>query len=234
VLQVDSLYLAYGKIQAVRNLSLAVHEGELVAIIGANGAGKTTLLNAIIGIKGVNRGRIMLKDKDITALPAWKRVAMGIGIVPEGGRVFPDLSVEKNLLLGAYQKRNRREIQRNMDEVFHLFPILGERRRQIAGTLSGGERQMLAIGRALMNNPSLLLVDEISMGLMPKLVTRVFDIIPKLRDKGISVLLAEQNAQEALSIVDRALVMENGRIVLEDTPKELMKDDKVKTAYLGI
>ncbi len=234
MLRVDALSLSYGKIKVVHNLSLEVNDGELVAIIGANGAGKTTLLNAIIGIKGVNKGNIIFEDKDITSLSPWKRVALGIGIVPEGGRIFPDLPAEKNLLLGAYQKKNRGEIQRNMDEIFQLFPILRERRRQIAGTLSGGERQMLAIGRALMNNPTLLLVDEISMGLMPKLVAQVFDIIPRLQDKGISVLLAEQNAQEALSVVDRALVMENGRMVLEGPPEELMQEDKVKSAYLGI
>jgi branched-chain amino acid transport system ATP-binding protein len=234
MLKIENLDIYYGEIPAVKDLTFEVGEKELVAIIGANGAGKTTLLNSIIGIKGIRDGTISLNGKDITDLPPWKRVELGIGFVPEGGRIFPDLSVEKNLRVGAYHRRDKSGIEGSLKEVFQLFPVLEERRRQVAGTLSGGERQMLAIGRALMAKPDLLLVDEISMGLMPKLVREVFSTIEKLRERGVSVLLAEQNAKGALAIVDRGYVLENGKLVLSGTAEELREDERVKKAYLGI
>lgn len=234
MLRVQNVSIYYGGIQAVMDLSLEVGDKELVAIIGANGAGKTTLINAIVGIKEIREGQIFFKDRNITKLPPWERIGLGIGLVPEGGRIFNDLSVEENLMLGAYSRGDKSEIEGSLKGVFELFPVLEERRRQIAGTLSGGERQMLAIGRALMANPDLLLVDEISMGLMPKLTKEVFATIEKLRERGVSVLLAEQNAKGALTIVDRGYVLENGRLVLTGTAEELREDERVKKAYLGI
>ena len=234
MLRVESLVLSYGKIQAVSGVSFRVGERELVAVIGANGAGKTTLLNAIIGLKRAERGRIAFRGQDITRLPPWERAGLGIGIVPEGGRVFPELSVEENLRMGAYRERDRRTVRERREWVFSLFGVLRDRRRQLAGTLSGGERQMLAIARALMGGPRLLLVDEISTGLMPRLVPEVFATISRLREEGLSVFLAEQNVQEAMEVVDRVLVMENGRIVLRGTPEELAADDRIRAAYLGL
>jgi len=233
VLRVERLSIYYGKIQAVYGVDFEVGEGELVAIIGANGAGKTSLINSIAGIKPVGEGRIIFRGREITRLPPWERV--GIGLVPEGGRIFPELSVERNLLVGAYRRSDRGQIRESLEEVFSLFPVLRERRRQIAGTLSGGERQMLAIGRALMSDPDLLLVDEISMGLMPRLVAEVFETIARLREeRGTSILLAEQNVREALEIVDRGYVLENGRIILSGTAGELREEELVRKAYLGI
>jgi len=233
VLQVEKLSIYHGKIQAVYGVDFEVGEGELVAIIGANGAGKTSLINSIAGIKPVGEGRIIFRGREITRLPPWERV--GIGLVPEGGRIFPELSVERNLLVGAYRRSDRGQIRESLEEVFSLFPVLRERRRQIAGTLSGGERQMLAIGRALMSDPDLLLVDEISMGLMPRLVAEVFETIARLREeRGTSILLAEQNVREALEIVDRGYVLENGRIILSGTAGELREEELVRKAYLGI
>ena len=233
MLQVEKLSIYHGKIQAVYGVDFEVREGELVAIIGANGAGKTSLINSIAGIKPVGEGRIIFRGREITRLPPWERV--GIGLVPEGGRIFPELSVERNLLVGAYRRSDRGQIRESLEEVFSLFPVLRERRRQIAGTLSGGERQMLAIGRALMSDPDLLLVDEISMGLMPRLVAEVFETIARLREeRGTSILLAEQNVREALEIVDRGYVLENGRIILSGTAGELREEELVRKAYLGI
>lgn len=233
MLQVENLSIYYGKILAVHGVSFTVDERELVAIIGANGAGKTSLINAIAGIKLAQEGSIALDGQEITRLSSWEQA--GLGLVPEGGRVFPELSVKRNLLVGAYRRRDRAGIAASLDEVFALFPVLRERRHQLAGTLSGGERQMLAIGRALMGEPQLLLVDEISMGLMPKLVTEVFSTLARLRDEqGTSILLAEQNAKEALDIVDRGYVLENGRIALQGSAAELKQDERVKRAYLGI
>ncbi len=234
MLKVDNLSIHYGGIPAVRDLSIELAQQELVALIGANGAGKTTLLNSIMGIKSAKTGAILLDEVPITNLPSWERVKLGISLVPEGGRIFPDLSVEKNLRVGAYHKVDRSEVDRTLEEVYGLFPVLEERKQQIAGTLSGGERQLLAIGRAVMAVPKVLLVDEISMGLMPKLVPQVFSIISELRDRGMSVLLAEQNVKEALPVSDRGYVLENGHVVLAGTAQELEQEDLVRKAYLGI
>ncbi|MEA3355804.1 MAG: ABC transporter ATP-binding protein [Candidatus Bipolaricaulota bacterium] len=234
MLKIEGLGIDYGGIAAVKDLTFEVEKRELVAIIGANGAGKTTLLNAIAGIKDISEGTIALNGTDITAFAPWTRVKLGIVLVPEGGRVFPELTVEKNLRVGAYHRKAEAGIERSFREVFRLFPALRDRKRQMAGTLSGGERQMLAIGRALMANPNLLLVDEISMGLMPKLVPQIFAIISELKEEGLSVLLAEQNVEEALSIVNRGYVLENGRFVLSGTAEDLREEEQVKKAYLGI
>lgn len=235
MLRVENLKVAYGKITALDRVSLEVRERELVAIIGANGAGKTSLLLALMGLVEPQGGEVLFRDQEITALPSWKRVQLGLALVPEGGRIFPDLSVERNLLLGAFVLRSREEVSRNLELVFSLFPVLKERLRQRARTLSGGERQMLAIGRALMSSPKLLLVDEVSMGLMPKLIPEVLETFVRLRDKrGMSVLLAEQNAQAALRVVDRGYVLRNGRIALQGTAAELRENAEVKTAYLGL
>lgn len=232
--EINHLYVSYGGIKVLKDLSLKTSEKELVTIIGANGAGKTTLINSIMGIKGVDQGKILLQGNELTHLTPWERVIRGVGLVPEGGRIFPDLSVGGNLRLGAYHRKGKSKINKSLQEVFQLFPILKERNKQIAGTLSGGEQQMLAIGRALMADPDLLLVDEISMGLMPKLVDEVFATLANLPDRGISVLLAEQNAKEALSIVNRGYVLENGKIVLADTAEKLSENEQVRKAYLGI
>ena len=232
MLQVEGLRVSYGKIEAVHGVDFSVSQGEAVAIIGANGAGKTSLINAISGIKRAE-GRILFEGREMIDLPAWRRT--GMGLIPEGGRVFPDLPVSKNLLVGAYRRRDGARVKQDMQAVFSLFPVLEERKRQLAGTLSGGERQMLAIGRALMGDPHLLLVDEISMGLMPKLIAEIFLTLSRLQEeRGMSLLLAEQNVQEALEIVDRGYVLENGRIVLSGSARELREDEQVKKAYLGI
>jgi branched-chain amino acid transport system ATP-binding protein len=235
MLLVDDLRVAYGKILAVEEVSLEVDERELVAVIGANGAGKTSLLSALMGLVEPRGGTISFRERDITRFPSWWRVRLGLALVPEGGRIFPDLSVEKNLLLGAFVVRSRRGLVENLELVFSLFPVLKERLNQRAGTLSGGERQMLAIGRSLMASPKLLLVDEVSMGLMPKLIPEILGTFRKLRgERGMSVLLAEQNAREALQVVDRGYVLKNGRVVLAGTAVELRENDEVKTAYLGL
>ena len=233
MLQIKDLKISYGRIQAVHGVSLQVGEREFIGIIGANGAGKTTLINAIAGIIPAQEGHIIFAGREITHLPSWSRV--GLGLVPEGGRVFPELSVRRNLLVGAYRQKDKSRIRENLEKVFALFPVLREREHQVAGTLSGGERQMLAIGRALMGDPMLLLVDEISMGLMPKLVAEVFTVLARLREeRGMSIFLAEQNAQEALEVVDRGYVLENGRIALSGDAKELRENEQVRKAYLGV
>lgn len=232
MLQVEGLRVSYGKIEAVHGVSFSVSQGESVAIIGANGAGKTSLINSIAGIKRAE-GRILFEGREMIDLPAWSRA--GLGLIPEGGRVFPDLPVSRNLLVGAYRRRDGTKIRKDMQVVFSLFPVLEERKRQLAGTLSGGERQMLAIGRALMGDPHLLLVDEISMGLMPKLIAEIFLTLSRLQEeRGMSLLLAEQNVQEALEIVNRGYVLENGKIVLSGSAQELREDEQVKKSYLGI
>jgi len=204
-------------------------------VIGANGAGKTSLLSALMGLVEPRGGEIAFAGRDVTRLSSWARVRLGIALVPEGGRIFPDLSVERNLQLGGFVLRRKEEHRENLELVFALFPVLRERLRQRAGTLSGGERQMLAIGRALMASPKLLLVDEVSMGLMPKLIPEILGTFVRLRkERGMSVLLAEQNAKEALQVVERGYVLKNGRVALEGTAAELRENSEVKAAYLGL
>ncbi len=232
MLSVEKLHVRYGQVEVLHEVSLSVKEGEIVAVLGANGAGKSTLIKTLVGWIKPSSGEIALDGERITHLAPWERVERGVAIVPEGGRLFRDLSVEDNLRLGAYLQ-NQTAIAEQMELVYKLFPILSERRKQVAKTLSGGEQQMLAIGRAFMSRPRLLLIDEVSMGLMPILVKRVFQIIQELREHQVSILLVEQNAFEALKIVNRAYVMENGHIVLEGHPQELANDPRVKAAYLG-
>ena len=232
MLEVNDLDVFYGPIQALHGLSLKVQDGEAVAVLGANGAGKSTLIKTIMGFLKPRQGEIRFGGEVITHLPSWERVSRGLALVPEGGRVFRDLSVTKNLRLGAYL-RDERQIRAQMDFVLDLFPVLAERKDQVAKTLSGGEQQMLAIARAMMSDPKLLLVDEVSMGLMPILVRRVFGVLKSLSEGGVSILLVEQNAFEALKVVDRAYVLENGQIVLDGAPEDLAKNERVKAAYLG-
>ncbi len=233
MLEVENLDVHYGHIQALRDIALTVDRDEGVAVLGANGAGKSTLIKTLIGWQTPARGRIIFDGEDITHLPVWDRTARGMAVVPEGGRVFRDLTVTQNLLLGAYTEKRTAEIEQRIREVLELFPVLGERRRQIAKTLSGGEQQMLAIARALMTRPKLLLIDEVSMGLMPILVKRVFQVVEQLRKNGVTILLVEQNAFEALKVVDRGYVLENGKLVLGDTASALTQNPRVKAAYLG-
>lgn len=233
MLQVENLDVHYGHIQALRDVSFTVNSDEGVAVLGANGAGKSTLIKTLMGWQMPTRGRIVFEGKDITRLPIWERTALGLAVVPESGRVFRDLTVMQNLELGAYTEKNRAAIQARAREMFELFPVLSERKNQIAKTLSGGEQQMLAIARALMTRPKLLLIDEVSMGLMPILVKKVFEVIAQLRQSGVTILLVEQNAFEALKVVDRGYVLENGRIVLNDTATALTQNPRVKAAYLG-
>ena len=225
MLKISNLEVNYGKMQVIKGISLEVKEGELISVIGPNGAGKTTLIRTIMGLKKAASGSIFFEDKDITALPAWKRADMGIGYVPEGRRVFGNLTVEKNLLTGCYKASIKR--------VYELFPRLEERKNQSARTMSGGEQQMLAIGRALVLEPRLLLIDEVSMGLMPIMVNTCFKIIKDLNDSGITVLVVEQNANKALKIANRGYVIETGNIILEDDAKVLRENDVVQKAYLG-
>jgi len=233
MLEIRHLDVLYGQVQALHDVSLTVAGDEAVAVLGANGAGKSTLIKTVIGWRTPQRGSIHFDGRDVTRQTPWVRVEAGMAVVPEGGRVFRGLTVQENLRLGAYRQPEERRIRSQMEAVFELFPMLAERRRQVAHTLSGGEQQMLAIGRAMMSRPRLLLVDEISMGLMPILVQRVFETIHSLRQRGVSILLVEQNAYEALNVVDRAYVLENGRLVLEGTPAELRENPRVKAAYLG-
>ncbi len=233
LLEVKNLDVHYGKLHVLKNVSLGVREGELVAVIGANGAGKTTLLRTIVGLVKPTAGKIIYDGKDITDLEPWDRVKMGITMIPEGRGLFPYLTVLENLLIGAYLEKDREAVRKRLEEVFGIFPILRERRDQMARTLSGGEGQMLAIGRSLMGKPRLLLMDEPSMGLMPKLVDELFKIIKRLKEEGITILLVEQNARKALEVADRAYVLETGHVVLEGTAEELRENPVVRKAYLG-
>ena len=217
----------------IKGISLEGKEGELISVIGPNGAGKTTLIRTIMGLKKAASGSIFFEDKDITALPAWKRADMGIGYVPEGRRVFGNLTVEENLLTGCYKVKDNVRKRASIKRVYELFPRLEERKNQSARTMSGGEQQMLAIGRALVLEPRLLLIDEVSMGLMPIMVNTCFKIIKDLNDSGITVLVVEQNANKALKIANRGYVIETGNIILEDDAKVLRENDVVQKAYLG-
>ena len=233
MLKVENLSVHYGMIQAVRDVSFEVNEGEVVSLIGANGAGKTTILRTLSGLVRPSSGRIEFLGREIQKMPAQKIVASGLSQVPEGRHVFPGLTVMENLEMGAFLKKNREENQANLKKVFSRFPRLEERKNQDAATLSGGEQQMLAMGRALMSTPKLLLLDEPSMGLAPIFIQEIFDIIQDIQKQGTTVLLIEQNANKALAISDRGYVLETGKIVLSGTGKELAASDEVRKAYLG-
>jgi len=233
MLEVKDLEVYYGMIQAIKGISFQVEEGEIIALIGANGAGKTTTLHTVTGLLQAKKGSVIFEGKDITKVPGHKIVSMGMAHVPEGRRIFAQLSVLQNLRMGAYTRKDKDEIEETLKMVYRRFPRLEERSSQIAGTLSGGEQQMLAMGRALMSHPKIILMDEPSMGLSPIFVNEIFDIIKEVSEGGTTVLLVEQNAKKALSIADRAYVLETGRIVLEGSADVLMNDDSVKKAYLG-
>ena len=234
LLELDSVSVHYGKVRALKGVSLRVDEGEIVTLIGGNGAGKTTTLNAISGLVPVTSGSIRLQGRELSTVPAHQRVTLGVCQAPEGRRIFPGMSVMENLEMGAYIRRaGRAELQPDLDRVFTLFPRLADRRSQAGGTLSGGEQQMLAIGRALMARPRLLLLDEPSMGLAPRLVSQIFDIVTEINAQGTTVLLVEQNAAQALQRAGRAYVLEAGRIVRSAAASTLLDDDSVKAAYLG-
>jgi branched-chain amino acid transport system ATP-binding protein len=232
MLDVRNLEARYGRIPALKGIDLAIREGEIVALVGANGAGKSTLLRALSGVQR-SSGKVLFQKKPIETTPAHERVALGIVHAPEGRQVFAPLSVEDNLRLGAY-RRGRGEAEASLERVYGLFPVLAERRRQPAGSLSGGQQQMLAIGRALMAKPKLLLLDEPSMGLAPRLVAEIFACVRQLRAADTALLLVEQNARAALAIADRGYVLETGRIVLSGTGPALLADEKVRAAYLGL
>lgn len=233
MLEVNDLKVYYGVIQAIKGVSFHVDEGEVVALIGANGAGKTTILHTISGLLAPKEGSVAFEGKDIIKIPGHKIVSMGMAHVPEGRRVFAQLSVLQNLKMGAYTRKDKDEIADSLKNVFERFPRLEERQNQLAGTLSGGEQQMLAMGRALMSHPKLILMDEPSMGLSPIFVNEIFDIIEEVSRGGTTVLLVEQNAKKALSIADRAYVLETGNIVLEGRAEDLLHNDAIKKAYLG-
>ncbi len=233
LLRIEGLKISYGGINAVKGIDLEVNDGEMVALIGANGAGKTTTLKAICGIVPAREGHVHYRGQDVTGMPSYALVERGLALVPEGRGVFGRLTVEENLDMGAYTRRNRAEIKSDLARVYELFPRLKERRRQTAGTMSGGEQQMLAIGRALMSAPQLLLLDEPSMGLAPMMVQRIFDTIRKVATEGVTVLLVEQNAKLALESSSRGYVMESGVITLSDTAPALLGNPLVRQAYLG-
>ena len=233
MLEVKDLEVYYGVIQAIKGISFHVEEGEVIALIGANGAGKTTTLQTITGMLNAQAGSIQFEGTELTKIPGHKIVSMGMAHVPEGRRVFAQLSVLENLKLGAYTRKDKTEIEESLKRVYKSFPRLEERKNQLAGTLSGGEQQMLAMGRALMSKPKIILMDEPSMGLSPLFVGEVFKIIQEIKKSGTTVLLVEQNAKKALEVADRAYVLETGKIVLSGDAKDLMNDEAVKKAYLG-
>ncbi len=233
LLEVSDLKVYYGVIQAIKGISFEVNQGEVVALIGANGAGKTTTLHTVSGLLPAKEGKIIFDGKDISKVPPHKIVSMGMAHVPEGRRIFQELSVLENLKLGAYTRKSKAEIAESIEMVYDKFPRLKERKNQVAGTLSGGEQQMLAMGRALMSKPRIILMDEPSMGLSPLLVSEIFEIIKEIRNSGTTVLLVEQNAKKALSIADRAYVLETGNITLSGDASKLINDESIKKAYLG-
>ncbi len=233
MLTVEDLHVHYGMIRAIKGVSFEVNEGEVIALIGANGAGKTTILHTITGLITPKKGSITFEGTNLLKTPAHKIVSLGMAHVPEGRRIFQELSVYENLKLGAFTLSDKKRISENIRMVYEHFPRLEERKNQIAGTLSGGEQQMLAMGRALMSNPKIILMDEPSMGLSPLLVGEIFDIIESVSKSGTTVLLVEQNAKKALSIADRAYVLETGNIVMSGDAKEMMNNDQIKKAYLG-
>lgn len=233
MLEIKDLEVYYGVIQAIKGVSFEVNKGEVIALIGANGAGKTTILHTISGLITPKSGSIVFEGTDISKVPAHKIVSMGMAHVPEGRRVFTEMTVFQNLKMGAYTRKSKAEFDETLKMVYSRFPRLEERKNQVAGTLSGGEQQMLAMGRALMSHPSIILMDEPSMGLSPIFVNEIFDIIKSVSETGTTVLLVEQNAKKALAIADRAYVLETGNIVREGVASELMNDDSIKKAYLG-
>ena len=233
MLEIKDLYVNYGMIAALKGISFEVNEGEVIALIGANGAGKTTTLHTITGLLNAKSGSITFNGVELTKTPAHKIVEMGIAHVPEGRRIFQNLTVLDNLKLGAFTRKDKENISKDIEMVYERFPRLAERKTQIAGTLSGGEQQMLAMGRALMSKPKIIVMDEPSMGLSPIFVSNIFDIIQTIRESGTTVLLVEQNAKKALSIADRAYVLETGKISLSGAASDLINDDSVKKAYLG-
>ena len=233
MLEIKDLCVNYGMIKALKGISFEVNEGEVIALIGANGAGKTTTLHTITGILPAKSGSVMFEGTELTKTPAHKIVKMGMAHVPEGRRIFQQLTVLDNLKLGAFTRSDKDGIAEDMEKIYKRFPRLAERKSQIAGTLSGGEQQMLAMGRALMSRPKIVVMDEPSMGLSPILVSEIFDIITSIRKDGTTVLLVEQNAKKALSIADRAYVLETGRITLSGKASDLINDEQVKKAYLG-
>jgi len=235
LLSVENVHSCYGPVKVLNNLSIEVNQGELVALVGANGAGKTTLLHCISGLVPISGGSIQFNDLDISKLRADQIVKLSISQSPEGRQVFAPLSVEDNLLLGSYSlKQSKQQTQTALEEIYQLFPILKDKKQQAAGNLSGGQQQMLAIGRALMAKPKLLLLDEPSMGLAPLLVAEIFNVIKKLNQNGTTVLLVEQNAKMALAVADRAYVIENGKVVISGKASELLNDEAIQKAYLGI
>ena len=233
LLEVTDLKVNYGLIQAIKGVSFTVNKGEIVALIGANGAGKTTIMHSVCTLIPKAGGKVTFEGNDITNIPAHKLVPMGISQVPEGRRIFQELTVAENLKMGAYTRRDKKENEETLERMYKRFPILKDRAKQIAGTLSGGEQQMLAMSRALMSHPKLLLLDEPSMGLSPLYVNTIFDMIKKVNEEGTTVLLVEQNAKKALTIADRAYVLETGMMITEGTGHDLLEDDSIKKAYLG-
>jgi len=233
MLEVRGIEVSYGEFLALKEISFTVNDGELVTIIGANGAGKSTILRSVMGLVKCRKGEIQFQGKAITSLPAHQRARLGISLVPEGRKIFPDLTVMENLMMGAYIQQDRKTIDSGLEESFRLFPVLKERQNQVGKTLSGGEQQMLAIARALMSKPRLILMDEISLGLMPIYVEETFRVIQNLHRQGVTILLVEQNARKALAIADRGYVLETGEIVLSDTSQNLVSNPQVKKAYLG-
>lgn len=233
LLEVKDLQVFYGVIQAIKGISFEVNQGEIVTLIGANGAGKTTTMQSVMGLIKPRSGSVVYDGKEITGMPTHKIVGMGMTQVPEGRRVFSELTVYENLLMGAYTEKDRSKIKEDIEEIYTIFPRLGERKSQVAGTLSGGEQQMLAMGRAIMSHPKLLMLDEPSMGLSPALVDQVFEIIKHFHKTGTTILLVEQNANKSLAISDRAYVLENGRITVTGTGSELMASEEIRKAYLG-
>jgi branched-chain amino acid transport system ATP-binding protein len=233
MLEVKGIEVSYGQFLALKSVTFNVKEGELVTIIGANGAGKSTILRAVMGLVKCRKGEILFEGEDITLKPSHHRARLGMSLVPEGRKIFPDLTVAENLLMGAYTQADRNVVHSRMEEAFALFPVLRERRNQVGKTLSGGEQQMLAIARALMPDPRVILMDEVSLGLMPIYVEETFKVIRGLHGKGVTILLVEQNARKALSTADRGYVLETGEIVLSDQADKLALNPQVKKAYLG-
>jgi branched-chain amino acid transport system ATP-binding protein len=233
MIEVRDVHVSYGEFLAVKGVSFTVNEGELVTIIGANGAGKSTILMALMGLRRCQQGQVLFRNADITSMPAYLRARQGIALVPEGRRLLPDLTVEENLRVGGYIHKEATLVEEELDRNFELFPRLRERSKQVSKTLSGGEQQMLAIARALMSKPQLLLIDEVSLGLMPLFVNETFRIIEDLHQRGVTILLVEQNAKKALSVADRGYVLETGRIMLSASAQELLDNPEVKRAYLG-